>query len=65
MFAGRKRELGYLEKRYIQANAELLVIYGRRRIGKTELLKHFTADKPHIFYSAIETGIRINLSYFQ
>jgi len=45
MFAGRKRELGYLEKRYIQANAELLVIYGRRKIGKTELLKHFTGMK--------------------
>lgn len=64
MFAGRKRELEYLENRYIQANAELLVIYGRRRIGKTELLKHFTSDKPHIFYSAIETGDKNQLELF-
>jgi AAA+ ATPase superfamily predicted ATPase len=55
MFAGRKRELDFLEKKYKHAQAELLIIYGRRRIGKTELLKHFTSEKQHIFYSAIET----------
>ncbi len=29
----------------------MFVLYGRRRIGKTELLKHFLAERPHIFFT--------------
>ncbi len=39
--------------------AELVVLYGRRRVGKTELLRTFCQDKPHIFFVAdlgIEEG---------
>lgn len=64
MFAGRKRELTYLEKKFNSNQPELLVIYGRRRIGKTELLKKFTLDKKHIFYSAIETVDKKQLELF-
>jgi AAA+ ATPase superfamily predicted ATPase len=38
-FIDRKEELSFLEKRYNKKGFEFFVIYGRRRIGKTELIK--------------------------
>ena len=32
--------------------AALFVLYGRRRVGKTELLAQFCRDKRHIFFVA-------------
>ena len=52
MFIDRKAELANLETRFCSGRAELFVLYGRRRVGKTELLRHFCADKPHIFFIA-------------
>lgn len=52
MFVNRTEELGYLEKLYKEKNARLLIIYGRRRIGKTELLRQFSKDKKHLFFSS-------------
>ncbi|MHA1616254.1 MAG: AAA family ATPase [Candidatus Njordarchaeales archaeon] len=31
-----------------------MIIYGRRRVGKTRLLAEFAKDKPHIYYIATE-----------
>lgn len=45
MFLGREKELEILEKRYKSARSELVVIYGRRRIGKSRLLEEFTKKK--------------------
>ncbi|MBR1695467.1 MAG: ATP-binding protein, partial [Selenomonas sp.] len=50
MFVGRKREMEFLQKCYDSPKAELVVIYGRRRIGKTELLKQFSHGKQAVFY---------------
>ncbi|PKO24097.1 MAG: hypothetical protein CVU38_00495 [Chloroflexi bacterium HGW-Chloroflexi-1] len=52
MFINRKVELANLEMLYRSDRAELFVLYGRRRVGKTELLRHFCADKPHVFFIA-------------
>jgi AAA+ ATPase superfamily predicted ATPase len=52
MFVNRDRELKFLEDHYARDQAELVVLYGRRRVGKTELLRTFCADKPHIFFVA-------------
>lgn len=52
MFIDRIAELANLAARYRSGHAELFVLYGRRRVGKTELLRHFCADKPHIFFIA-------------
>src|ERR1035437_6883425 len=54
MFIGRKDELGFLTTRYNKNDGQLIVIYGRRRIGKTELLREFCKDIPHVFYSCKE-----------
>ncbi|TKJ46336.1 ATPase [Candidatus Aerophobetes bacterium Ae_b3a] len=52
MFVNRTEELAYLKKLYEEKNGRLLIIYGRRRIGKTELLRQFSKDKKHLFFSS-------------
>ena len=52
MFIDRKNELDLLDQRYRSTQAELFVLYGRRRVGKTELLRAYCVDKPHIFFIA-------------
>ena len=52
MFINRTEELARLQARYASDRAELFVLYGRRRVGKTELLREFCRDKPHIFFVA-------------
>lgn len=54
MFVGREYELNFLNKRYNSKKAELVILYGRRRVGKTELLTEFCKDKPHVFYTCNE-----------
>ncbi len=54
MFFGRKKELKYLKGIYDSKQAEFVTLYGRRRIGKTELLKQAYLEENHIFYSAKE-----------
>lgn len=49
MFLDRERELGYLEQRYRREGAQFVVLYGRRRTGKTALLYQFCADKDAAF----------------
>ncbi|RMF31618.1 MAG: ATP-binding protein [Chloroflexi bacterium] len=50
----RERELGYLDTRYRSRRAELVVLYGRRRVGKTTLVYHWVQDKPHLFFFATQ-----------
>ncbi|WP_461205033.1 ATP-binding protein [Clostridium sp. DL1XJH146] len=64
MFYGRKSELKFLNSLYSNDKAQLVVLYGRRRIGKTELLRFFCKDKPHIFYACRETTDREQISIF-
>ncbi len=61
MFIGREKELVVLENQYISNHFEFTVLYGRRRIGKTELLKQFIKDKEAIYYMAIEATHQTNL----
>ncbi|MFW6304887.1 MAG: ATP-binding protein [Candidatus Saliniplasma sp.] len=49
-FVNRSEELDSLEKRYSSDNFEFVVLYGRRRVGKTELIKKFSKDRPHIYF---------------
>jgi AAA+ ATPase superfamily predicted ATPase len=55
-FIGREQELSFLEERYAAPGGQLLVMYGRRRVGKTETLRKFCKDKPHVFYSCRESS---------
>ena len=40
-FIGRKKELKALENAYHSQGSAFMPIYGRRRVGKSELIKHF------------------------
>lgn len=40
-FINRQNELAFLEKAYELKGFQFVPIYGRRRIGKTELAKQF------------------------
>lgn len=48
-FIDRKEELSSLEKKHASKNFEFVLIYGRRRVGKTELIKKFIEDKTSIY----------------
>lgn len=52
MFLNRERELGQLARWWAGNRPELITIYGRRQVGKTELLVRFLADKPAIYFYA-------------
>jgi hypothetical protein len=49
MFIGRKNELELLNDAYNSKKSELVVLYGRRRIGKSSLIYEFAENKP-VFY---------------
>ena len=51
-FINRERELRALERFWQEDQAQFIVIYGKRRIGKTELIKQFIKEKPHIYFLA-------------
>ena len=48
-FVGRNNELKLLEEAYASRRGELVVLYGRRRVGKSQLIKEFSAGKPRVF----------------
>jgi len=52
MFINRKSELSFLEQAWDSDRAELIVVYGRRRVGKTALLRTFCTDRPGAFWVA-------------
>jgi hypothetical protein len=60
MFINRKAELEQLSHLYSSDHAELFVLYGRRRVGKTELLRTFCSDKTHLFFIATLSRAREN-----
>ncbi len=49
-FVDRVRELDFLEKKYLEDSAQLVIIYGRRRVGKTELIKKFLQGKRALYF---------------
>lgn len=54
-FVNRTQELAFLEQHFASDRAEFLVVYGRRRVGKTELLRHFNVGRPQLFFVASQT----------
>ncbi|MBQ8803092.1 MAG: ATP-binding protein [Tyzzerella sp.] len=64
MFIGREKELGNLNKLYTSDKFEFVVIYGRRRVGKTAIINEFTKEKPAICFTGVETNEKQNLENF-
>lgn len=61
----REPELDLLETAWAQARAgepQLVVVWGRRRVGKTFLLTHAVREKRHVFFGATEQAEAIELA---
>ena len=64
MFIGREQELEFLNNKYKSVGGQLVVLYGRRRVGKTETLRQFCKGKPHVFFSCTQTTDKVQLRNF-
>lgn len=51
-FINRKLELSSLNKKWAENKPQLVIIYGKRRVGKTELIKQFIKDRPAVYFLA-------------
>ncbi|WP_148883192.1 ATP-binding protein [Thermococcus aciditolerans] len=60
-FIDRKDELKALEGLYNERRAHFVLIYGRRRIGKTELVKQFINDKKAFYFLARKEPMELEL----
>ncbi len=63
-FVNREDELAFLDGKWKQGAAQLIVIYGKRRVGKTELSVQFAKTKPHIYFLCERISARKQLQKF-
>ncbi len=61
MFYCREEELRTMNRRYDKGSFECIIIYGRRRVGKTALINEFCKGKPTIYFSALNASSQENL----
>ncbi len=63
-FVDRKEEISLLEEEWAKEKGRLIVLYGRRRIGKTRLLLEFikTKNRNGIFYIAEDSSVQIQIN---
>ena len=63
MFVARGREMSVLEEAHSSRALEMVVAYGRRRVGKTRLLREFCRGRERVhFFTARETTAAENLA---
>ncbi len=63
-FINRENELKFLSEKWQRDDAQLIIIYGKRRVGKTELGIHFAKDKPHIYFLCERIAMHSQLKKF-
>ena len=63
-FINRDRELAALNEQYYSGNPSLITLYGRRRIGKTTLIKEFIKDKRALYFLANEENETVSMKSF-
>ncbi len=62
-FYNRSRELASLGDSWDSNKAEFVLLYGRRRVGKTYMLQHFLSDsRPHCYFLASSMSIADNIA---
>lgn len=52
MFVGRERELSALSEEFARKGPSLVVMYGRRRVGKSTLVHQALEGRRHVYYQA-------------
>ncbi len=51
-FFNRRDELEALEQRWASQRGELVIVFGRRRVGKSRLITHWGEQRRHLYYEA-------------
>ena len=64
-FVDRERELEYLNGIWEENAFRLVILYGRRRVGKTELLKKFLEGKRGAYILLTNESMRENIKYIK
>ena len=64
MFIGRKKELAVLEQAFHSSQSALIPIYGRRRVGKSELILKFLRDKLGLYYLGKKAPAQLQIREF-
>lgn len=64
-FVDRIKEIETLENEYRKDDASFVVLYGRRRVGKTTLINRFCEDKKAIYFLATEENESENRNAFK
>ena len=64
-FVDRELEIRTLGKEYAKKEASLVVVYGRRRVGKTTLLSEFMKGKSALYFLATQEAETFNRAAFQ
>lgn len=64
-FVDRGEELHTLDEKFHSPNAEFVIVYGRRRIGKTELIKKFAHDKKHFYFLSRKEPLTLEVNRFR
>lgn len=64
-FVDREQEMATLQSEYDRDGSGLVVLYGRRRVGKTTLISEFIRDKKALFFLASEESESQNRLAFQ
>ena len=60
-FINRQSELDALKSKWNEKNSQFIVVYGKRRVGKTELLKQFMKNKRGIYFLADKRTLKEQL----
>lgn len=64
MFVGREAELAKLDSLYELRSFQMVVVYGRRRVGKTTLINEFCREKRTLSFTALDQSDADNLADF-
>lgn len=64
-FVDREQEMNTLQNEYDRNGSALVVLYGRRRVGKTTLITEFIKNKKALFFLASEEAETLNRNAFR
>lgn len=63
-FIGRKEEAARLTSAFNSPRSEFIPIYGRRRVGKSELILRFMANKPGVYFQGQQSAAALQVRDF-
>ena len=64
-FIGRERDLTVIRKELDAARPSLMIVYGRRRIGKSTLLQEASKGRPSVYFQATRLEEPLNIAAFK